>query len=107
MPPSGPLAWRFFQVDWNVRLENFGKGALRWTPSTSSNAERTTRLWNAKFAIGENRTPIVPTRSVWARPQSRSLGILPSRSRPRAWLFISAIFTPAGQTVVHQPQPLQ
>ena len=29
------------------------------------------------------------------------------RSRPRAWLFISAIFTPAGQTVVHQPQPEQ
>ena len=57
--------------------------------------------------MGENITPIDPVRSVWPRPQSRSFGRLPSRRRPRAWLFISAIFTPAGHAVVHQPQPEQ
>ncbi len=65
------------------------------------------RFASAQLAIGEKRTPIRPTRSVWPRPQSRSLGRLPAFIRARDWLFISAIFTPAGHAVVHQPQPEQ
>ena len=57
--------------------------------------------------MGENITPTRPVRSVWPSPQSRSLGRLPAFIRARDWLFISATLTPAGQAVVHQPQPEQ
>ena len=73
----------------------------------SSIAERASPLPSTALASGETATPNLPVRSVWPRPQSRSLGRLPSRRRARAWLFISAIFTPAGHAVVHQPQPEQ
>ena len=95
------------QVDWNVRFANAGTGAFRWIPTISSISARIGRLRRVTLASGANRVPQVPRRSVWPRPQSRSFGRLPSRIRARAWLFISAIFTPAGHEVVHQPQPEQ
>ena len=99
------LFWRRFQVAWSVRFSNFGNGASRWIPTVFSMTVRIGRLNRTRFAIGEKRTPIWPTRSVWPRPQSRSLGRLPAFIRARDWLFISAILTPAGHEVVHHPQP--
>jgi len=78
------LATRRFQVDRKVRLANGGTGAFRWMPTVTSINARATRLRIAKLASGEKATPIVPVRSVWPSPQSRSLGRLPSRSRARA-----------------------
>ena len=57
------------------------------------------------MASGAVATPIRPTKSVWPRSQSRNRGRWPARSWARARLFISAIFTSAGQAIVHIPQP--
>ena len=91
----------------NVELENLGSGANLWTPMTSSIIRRTNRLCSPQLASGEKRTPIRPTRSVWPRSQSRSLGLWFAFSSALERLFISAIFTSAGQAVVHIPQPEQ
>src|SRR5450759_5756335 len=98
---------RRFHVAWSVRRPNFGNGASRWMPTVISMMARIGRFASAQLEIGEKSTPTRPTRSVWPRPQSRSFGRLPAFIRARDWLFISAIFTPAGHAEVHQPQPEQ
>ena len=83
----------------------WGTARARWIPIVFSMANRIGPKKSAQLAIGRKRTPIRPTRSVWARPQSRSFGRWPAFMRAREREFISAILTPAGQEVVHHPQP--
>ena len=74
-------------------------------PITSSTSARNGPNRSDQFAIGAVATPRRPTRSVWPSSQSRNRGRWPALSCARARLFISAIFTSAGQAVVHIPQP--
>ena len=84
-----------------------GSGACRWMPIVHSISVRMSRLRSVQLASGANATPNRPTRSVWPSSQSRSRGRRPAFISARARLFISAIFTSAGQAVVHIPQPEQ
>ena len=74
-------------------------------PSTTSRSARNSRLRRVQFASGVNGAPNLPSRSVWLISQSRNRGRCPARIEARARLLTSAILTPAGQAVVHQPQP--
>ena len=74
-------------------------------PRTTSRSARNSRFRRVQFASGVNGAPNLPSRSVWLISQSRSRGRCPARIEARARLLTSAILTPAGQAVVHQPQP--
>ena len=79
----------------------YGGGKDSIIPTRSG---RTRRLQLASGATGDPRRPARVGR---AMSRSRSGTPWSCLSRARAWLLISAIFTPCGHTCVQMPQLLQ
>ena len=90
----------------NVTLRSIGE-VERTVVVVHSISVRMSRLRSVQLASGANATPSRPTRSVCPSSQSRNRGRCPAFISARARLFISAIFTSAGQAVVHIPHPEQ
>ena len=99
--------WCFFAQPWKVRPAKAGSAASRWMPIVFSIATRSGLTSSDLLAIGAAGVASLPSQFGW--PSMRSRSLTPSRSfrRARAWLLISAMWTPCGHTWVQMPQPEQ